>query len=177
MNRHTAVVLLLFILLGMPMTSVSDTVPLQVMYDEAGSGDGYDKLVILDSKDIYTGSMMVDAGIACALRGNGALIILDSWGCIWAPRGALLDISECVITAGSEGLIYEYSLASRVENCTIVGNGVGIFTWSALVTITNCIIADNSQYGVACLQGFEPIMLYNDVWNNGQFNCASFCPT
>jgi len=171
-----------FTLILIPLMTLLLTVPvlamhLQDAYDQAGSGEGYDKLVILDPSQVYTGYMVVTMQASCCLRGNGALIVLDPGAQIWAGSTSKLDVEECVITGGSYGLSYDYTARSVVRNCTIVGNNIGIRTWISEVIISNCIIANNGEYGIACREGSEPTILYNDVWNNGSLNYAAFCPT
>ena len=152
-------------------------VHLQDAYSDAGPGEGYDKLVVLDPAEVYTGYMVALGNTSNCLRGNGALIVLDSDAQIWAGANTRLDVEGCVITGGSYGISYDYASTSVVSNCTLVGNGVGLRSWIADVTVTNCIIAENDEYGIACRDGYEPTILYNNVWGNGQLNYAAFCPT
>lgn len=152
-------------------------VHLQDAYNEAGPGEGYDRLVELDPAEVYTGYLVVLGNTSCCLRGNGALIVLDEGAQIWAGASTRLDVEGCVITGGSYGISYDYAITSTVSNCTLVGNGVGLRAWIADVTVTNCIIAGNDEYGIACRDGYEPAMLYNDVWGNGVLDYAAFCPT
>lgn len=150
---------------------------LQDAYDQAGPGEGYDKLVILNPSEVYTGYMNVSMQTSCCLRGNGALIVLASGGQIWAGSTSKLDVETCVITGGACGLSYDYTARSTVQNCTIVGNNIGIRTWISEVIISNCIVVDNFEYGIACREGSQPTILYNDVWGNGALDYAAFCPT
>jgi parallel beta-helix repeat protein len=134
---------------------------LQDAYDQAGPGEGYDKLVLLNPSEVYTGFMNVAMQTSCRLRGNGALIVLAPGGQIWAGSTSKLDVEGCVITGGACGLSYDYTARSTVQNCTI----------------SNCIVVGNFEYGVACREGSEPTMVYNDVWGNGALDYAAFCPT
>jgi len=164
-------------LIALLAASPAAAMHLQDAYGEAGPGEGYDKLVILDPGEVYTGYMVVDGNTSCGLRGNGALITLDSGAQIWAGSNSRLDVEGCIITGGSYGLSFDYTLSSQVSNCTLTGNEVGLRTWVADVTVTNCVIVDNDEYGIACREGAEPTVMYNDVWGNGVLNYAAFCPT
>lgn len=159
------------------MAGPSAGLHLQDAYNEAGPGEGYDRLVVLDPAEVYTGYLVVLGNSSCLLRGNGALIALDQGAQIWAGANTRLDVEGCTITGGSYGISYDYAISSTVSNCTLVGNGVGLRSWIADVTVTNCIIAGNDQYGIACREGYEPTVLYNNVWGNGDIDYAAFCPT
>ena len=179
MALRTKLILLLIPLMGALISAPTGATPLQEVYDQAQPGEGYDKLLVLDPGEMYTGYMVVYPGVSCAIHGNGALITLDQTGSIAVPSWASLDIDGCVITGGYYGLNYDYPSNSTVENCTIVDNSIGV--WCGLsqgtqVTIKNCIIADNSQYGIACRENLEPAILYNDVWRNVGGNYMAFCP-
>jgi hypothetical protein len=175
-NRYAMILLMIpFIALSIP--SPATAIHLQDVYNEAGPGEGYDKLVNLDPAEVYTGYMVVAGNISCHLRGNGALILLDTGAQIWAGASTRLDVDGCVITGGSYGLSFDYAASSVVSNCTLVGNEVGLRSWASNVTVTNCIITGNDEYGLACREGSQPTVLYNDVWGNGTLNYAAFCPT
>ncbi len=177
MKLRTTLIFLLVPMLGLLLSISAGAVHLQDVYNQAGPGEGYDKLLQLHPDEVYTGFMAVDSQTSCALHGNGALILLDEMGTIAVPNQAALDIDGCVITGGAYGLYYDWSASSTVENCTIVENTTGIRAWGGTIIIKNCIIANNVQHGIACLEGSEPIILYNNVWNNVQLNYAAFCPT
>jgi hypothetical protein len=155
----------------------SAAVHLQDAYNEAGPGEGYDRLVILDPAEVYTGYLVVLGNTSCCLRGNGALIMLDEGAQIWAGASTRLDVEGCIIGGGSYGVSYDYAATSVVSNCTLAGNEVGLRSWISDVTVTNCIITGNEEYGIACREGYEPTVMYNDVWSNGELNYAAFCPT
>jgi len=163
-------------LAGILFSASSSAMDLQEAYNQAGPGEGYDKLLVLDPTEIYTGYLVVDPGLSCAIHGNGALIVLNENASIWCGSQSKLDIDGCVIRGGAYGINYEYASNSRVENCTIVENTVGIRCWAMTAVIKNCVVADNSQFGIACLEGLEPVILFNNVWNSGQLDYAAYCP-
>jgi hypothetical protein len=159
---------------GFPLGRL-DAIPLQQVFQQSGPGEGYDKLIILDPSEIYTGSLYLDMSISCAIRGNGALIILDPDGTITADYQAKLDIDGCVITGGDVALGYMNSRPSNVENCTLVGNNYGVATLFSDVNIKNCIAADNNLFGIYWIAGPRPASQYNNVWGNAQLNYATLC--
>jgi exopolysaccharide biosynthesis protein len=167
---------LLFLLMSAMISFPAHAIHLQDAYNQAESGEGYDKRLILEPDEIYTGYLVVEPRTSCVIHGNGALIVLDPAGYISAPSQAKLDIDGCVITGGAVGLNYDWGSNSTVENCTLVENGMGIRCWGTTVVIKNCIIANNYQYGIACLDTFEPVILYNNVWANAQLDYAAYCP-
>ena len=143
-------VLLIFLLAA---AAPSAAMHLQDAYNEAGPGEGYDRLVVLDPAEVYTGYLVVLGNTSCCLRGNGALIVLDEGAQIWAGASTRLDVQGCIITGGSYGISYDYAISSVVSNCTLVGNEVGLRSWISDVTVTNCIITGNDQYGISCREG------------------------
>jgi parallel beta-helix repeat protein len=165
----------LALLLGLAVISSAGAEDLQSIYDAAGPGEGYDKLIILDPGEVYTGYMIVQDGVRCAVHGNGALIELDAFGALMVFYNSTLDIDGCVITGGTEGIYFAYCNASTVRNCTIIGNETGVRCEVAPVTIENCIIANNTERGISCFEGHYPTIQYNDVWGNGQGNYMYLC--
>jgi len=161
----------LVFLLALPASAIH----LQDVYDQAGPGQGYDKILILDPGQVYTGYLIVTDGIRCGIRGNGALIRLDAGATISAYTGVTLDVDDCVITGGEVGLGFADCPSSRVTNCTLAGNTMGLALSNSVVSITNCIIAGNSQYGICWMTGPRPTQTYNNAWGNGELNYATFC--
>ena len=178
MKKQTRSLLLLSPLLIFMLAAPVGAIHLQDVYDQAGPGEGYDKLLVLDPGETYTGWMVTGTGMTCAIHGNGALIDLD-FGYYIKAYQAQLDIDGCIITGGAYGVNYEYCLQydSTIRNCTIVGNNIGIQTNVSPLTIKNCIVIDNLQYGIAYLGGPGPQIMYNCVWNNGALSYAEFCPS
>jgi parallel beta-helix repeat protein len=177
MINRSKLFLSIFALVGILFCTAASAIDLQEAYNQAGPGEGYDKLLILDPAEIYTGYLVVDLGISCAIHGNGALIVLNENASIWCGSQSKLDIDGCVIRGGAYGINYEYASNSNVQNCTIVSNTVGIRCWATQVTIKNCIIANNSQFGIASLDYSPPIILYNCMWGNERGDCMQFCPS
>jgi hypothetical protein len=173
--KQTMKGLLILPLLIVLLTLPAQAVHLQDVYDQAGPGQGYDKLLILDPGQVYTGYLIAMDGVRCGIRGNGALITLDAGGTISAYTGVTLDVDGCIITGGDVGLGYADCPDSRVTNCTLTGNTMGLAVSNSIVSITNCIIVDNRQYGVCWMTGPRPTQTYNNAWSNGELNYATFC--
>jgi len=169
--RCSLILPVLILLLASPALAVH----LQDVYAQAGPGQGYDKLLVLDPGQVYTGYLIIMDGIRCGIRGNGALIRLDPGATISAYTGVTLDVDGCVITGGEVALGYADCPASQVTNCTLAGNTIGLALANSLVTVANCIIADNQQYGVCWMTGPRPTQWYNNAWGNGELNYATFC--
>ena len=173
--KHTMKGLIILPVLIVALTFPAEAVHLQEVYDQAGPGQGYDKLLVLDPSQVYTGYLIIMDGIRCGIQGNGALIRLDAGATISAYTGVTLDMDGCVITGGEVGLGFADCPASRVTNCTLTGNTMGLALANSIVSITNCIITGNSQYGVCWMTGPRPTQTYNNAWGNGELNYAAFC--
>ena len=163
--RCTVTVILGLMMLG---ASASWAVSLQSVYDDAGGGEGYDKLLILDPAEVYTGGVWMYLGVKCCIHGNGAVIDLQYSGIRAQDNGTVLDIDHCVLTNGQYGLLYVNNATGTVRNNTILRNDYGIDSQGGKTSllIENNIIADNSKIGIYCEQYREPIIQYNTVWAN-----------
>ncbi len=148
--------------------SVSRATLLQSVYDSAGGGEGYDKLLILDPSQSYTGGLWIRLGVKCCIHGNGAVIDLQYSGIRVQDNGTVLDIDHCVLTHGQYGLIYVNNATGTVRNNTILQNNYGIDSQGGKTSllIENNIIADNANIGIYCEEYHEPIIQYNTVSGN-----------
>lgn len=150
---------------------------LQGAYDAAGPGQGYDRLVSLEAGEVYTGGLMVDSGARCCIHGNGAVVDLAGES-IWAGWfDTVLDVDHCVLTNGYAGITISDFATGSVRNNTICGNRYGVRAWNSdtSLVIENNIIAKNSIYGIYCREFFEPVIQYNDVWENPAGNYIRNC--
>ena len=78
---------------------------LQEMYDNASSQSGYDKYIILEEGETYTGGILIigdEYGVAADVKieGNGAVLDLEEGVIKIATCDNKLDISNCVIING-----------------------------------------------------------------------------
>lgn len=146
---------------------------LQDAYDDAGPGEGYDKLVILERGQVYTGSLIIPGGVDCCLRGNDAVCTLGGLD-IRVSDGANLDIFDTVIM-GQRALWYQEGASGLISGNTICDGLYGVRCLLATVTIENNLIVNNSVFGIAVDTELHPVIRYNDVWNNAQGNYMEFC--
>ncbi|MEE8638806.1 MAG: right-handed parallel beta-helix repeat-containing protein [bacterium] len=175
-------VVLLALALIVPAT-VAKT--LQSAYDEAGPAEGYDKLLVLDSKVTYTGGLSVLQGKKSCIRGNGALCDLDGGQIFVSQPRTQFDITGCcIIDGGAAGAIYVADDATaNIDGNTICKSGVGLYIWAySYATVKNNIIFKNnksggSMYGIAKHQYTGTLnILYNDTDSNYGGNYMYFCP-
>jgi parallel beta-helix repeat protein len=158
---------------------------LQSAYDEAGAGEGYDKLVILDPNVTYTGGCGIVQGKKSCIRGNGALCDLEGGQIFCSQPSTQLDITGCcIINGGSIGAIYVAdSSSANIDGNTICKSGIGLYIWAySSATVKNNIIFKNNKsggnmYGVAKHQYTTSLnVLYNDTESNYGGNYMYFCP-
>ncbi len=179
MNRRkspcTALTLGLFIAVCLAFgANTGNAVTLQSMYYQAGPGDGYDKLVILERREMYVGPLTIPSGVSCCIRGNDAICSVGNSD-ICIQSGATLDIFDTVICNAHYALNYMENSSGLVSGNTIYGNYNGVTAILANVTIENNIIANNSHYGIAADETMLPTINYNDVWNNSGGNYMGYC--
>lgn len=153
---------------------------LQQAYDEAGTGEGYDKLVILSPNEVYTGRCTVLTGKKSCIRGNGALCDLQKGTVLATGSGTDLYITGCCLINSNEysGAIAVYEGANAtVDGNTICKSNMGVVVWlNSTAVIKNNIIWGNVQYGVARHENTPTLTIsYNDVDNNPGGNYMYLC--
>lgn len=149
---------------------------LQDVYDQAGPGEGYDKLVILDPNESYTGRCDVLEGKKSCIRGNGALIDLQFGQVVASGAGTELMITGCCLVNGNAAIAIQNGAAGIVDGNTVCKSVKGIQAWQSLsCTVKNNIIYGN-DYGVAREQNTSITVLYDDVDNNPKGNYVYWCP-
>jgi parallel beta-helix repeat protein len=158
---------------------------LQSAYNEAGPGEGYDKLLTLDPKVTYTGGLGVVQGKKSCIRGGGALCDLEGGQIFVSQPSTQLDITGCCLVNGSGmGAVYVADSArANIDGNTVCKSGVGLYIWAyASATVKNNIIFKNiksggSMYGIAKHQYTTSLdILYNDTDSNYGGNYMYFCP-
>ncbi|UCH78568.1 MAG: right-handed parallel beta-helix repeat-containing protein [Candidatus Coatesbacteria bacterium] len=156
--------------------------PLRQAYEEAGPGEGYDKLLVLDPNIKYTGGCGVLIGKTSCIRGNGALIDLDGENVQAGGSGTQLTISGCcLVNGGYFGAVNVQDGANAVINGNTFckNNGLAaIRVWEySTATIKNNVIWGNTTYGIAKHEYTGTLqILYNDADNNPGGNYMYFCP-
>lgn len=148
----------------------------QDVYDQAGPGEGYDKLVILDSNETYTGRCDVLVGKKSCIRGNGALIDLQFGQVVASGAGTELLITGCCLVEGNSAVSIQDGAKGVVDGNTICKSVMGVKAWQSLAcTVKNNIIYGN-DYGVAREENTSVSILYDDVDNNTKGNYVYWCP-
>jgi len=99
-------------------------ITLQQMYTNATNGNGYDKLIILDSQTTYTGGFKQDVQSIC-IQGNGAKIDLESENISIDGDNKTSNINHCVfISSGSYDnpfLLFRNGARGKIINNTFYG--------------------------------------------------------
>jgi hypothetical protein len=157
-------------------------VSLQEVYDAAGPGQGYDKLLELDPEETYTGNLLICQWNTVCIHGNGALVVTPDpeLGIAIRVLWSQLDIDHAVIVCGYGGIEYGLDAYGVVKNNTIVGateNGIrtGLVPGGQPMEFTNNIISHN-KYGVYVLEVALPTFVaYNDLWDNRSGHYVKFC--
>ncbi|KPJ58674.1 MAG: hypothetical protein AMJ46_13810 [Latescibacteria bacterium DG_63] len=158
---------------------------LQSAFDAAGAGGGYDKYIELQLGDTLTGGLTIPVGSSACIKGNGAILDLQTSSIQIQGKGAVLDIDHCVIMNGGDPL---YGLGQGALNFvggegniisnTFYMNTVGIRIYSTspgLILVKNNIIVLNSQTGLLCQLYHEPQVFYNNCWGNVYGNYLIDC--
>ena len=156
-------------------------ITLQEIYDNASPMDGYEKYLILNPNEIYSGGIGIYEG-NIFIEGNGAIIDLEFGVGIWVYSdgyiSANLDISRCSIINGSEyALSYSGYSSGNILNCNILNSSIGIklFDYSQ-VLIKNCNIINNNIFGIGIYSTTPIVALsYCNAWENGE-NYMENCP-
>jgi parallel beta-helix repeat protein len=174
--------LVLFIC-AMATVAMGAQVSLQAAYDACGPGEGYDKLLVLDPANTYTGMLTVTNSVRSCIHGNGALIFLNiltyrnsirAWG-----QGTVLDIDHCVIRGASEGVGLHEGTSGTIVNNTFYDCGYGFYVWdAAAVTAFNNIVSfgPSGAMGFARLEGATTVIHHNDVWQMPGGSYMEYCP-
>lgn len=185
---HVVVLTLLLAALCRPAQATS----LRQAYEAAGPGGGYDKLVTLETGQVYTGGLLIgpvlsprswllegEPGLDVKIVGNGAILDLQGEQLCISYCTNRLDIEDCVILRGNirfRGIDtfdhYEIPTGS-VRYCTFYrphDYGVRLQGTGAGVTLERNIVVDAVDTG--------DDFLYINGWSNEWLPTgASFAPT
>jgi hypothetical protein len=185
LSRTTVILTGLAILLGSMLASQGWAYQsLQEVYNNAGPGGGYDKLLELDPAVEYGGDLSIPSGVTVCIHGKGAKIFgLSSPNRAIQVYGSGLDIDHCVFVGddvGNDALYFDTTSYGEVINNTIVdfrnaGIKVYYYNVSQGLRVENNIVI-GCAYGVYAEENYEPTYIaYNDFRNNG-YNYAHYCP-
>ena len=157
------------------------SISLQDMYDNAGSGLGYDKYIELDENQIYTGGIGIYEGTTY-IKGNGAIIDLENQNGIWIysddNSNASLDIEYLSIINGAyHGISYSGNSTGNIINCNFINNDYGLKVFDTCTSnITNCNFINNTTLGFGMIGELTNIDLsYSNFWDNGD-DILENCP-
>lgn len=162
--------------------SLSWCVTLDSLYQLAQPGEGYDKLLTLDSFQVYEGGITAEVGRKTCLHGYGAIIDLSGATIHQVTaegEGTLLDIERCVIINGGDSLAaldYSDSASGILDHLTMLDNYDGVRFWyGESLSLKNSIIVNSTHYGVMTNDSSLSYFLisYDDCWNNqdGNYMC------
>ena len=155
---------------------------LQEAYDSANSYEDYEKYIVLEPGQIYTGGLGIYEGdiyINC----QGSIIDLNNQNGIWIYADeeylASLEIEYCNIINGAYyGLSFSGSSVGKVSNCNFYNNDFGVKAFdTSNLQIENSNFVDNQTYGIGIITE-DPIVniSYSNSWNNNGGNYWENCP-
>ena len=162
-----------FYLITIVITNLILSTPLQEMYETAESLNGYDRYIILNNNEIYTGGIGVFEE-RTFIEGNGAIIDLEFGLGIWvysdSSSNIVLDIERCSIINGSEyALSFSGYSNGNITNTNLINssNGIKLFEFSNVV-MKNCNLINNTNYGVGIYSTSPTLLIsYSNAWENG----------
>jgi len=151
-------------------------IPLQQAYDESAPGAGYDKMILLDPEEVYTGGLLIEGETVCILS-CGAQVNLQGDHIVVEPS-ALLDICGVVLTnSDSDALRYNEAGRGWIDHCTFWGNYDAVYFWDGSdMVLTSNVFSFSSHYGVYCHEDAQRWMAFNDAWENAGGNYKEYCP-
>jgi hypothetical protein len=134
------------------------------MYTNATSGNGYDKLIILDNQTTYTGGFKQDVQSIC-IQGNGAKIDLETDTIIIDGINKMSNINHCIfISSGSNYnplLLLKNGARGRIMNNTFYGLNNAKKGYCA-VELINCN-TDSTIFQNNIFSGFQIGVYYYSI--------------
>jgi hypothetical protein len=142
--------------------------------DNAAPGEGYDKVLHLDSLAVYTGALWLADETNC-IHGHGAILDLEGATFRVMNRRTILDIDGCVlvngpVTSGWPALAYTLGASGMVRNCVFYGNQWGLYMKEVNVNVTgveNCIFMDQVEWGLVLNDVYTPPVSHCVGYRNG----------
>ena len=164
------------------ITQVVFSIPLQDIFDNAEPFQNYDKYLVLNNNEIYTGSLGIYEG-RVFIKGNGAVLDLMNGGGIWIysteEYPAHLDVEYLTIINGAYyGISYAGTSTGKIENCNFIDNDFGLkFFDTSTVEVKNSNFVGCGTYGLA-LFSMEPNIdvSYCNFWENADGDLQENCP-
>ena len=157
-------------------------ITLQEVYDQAEAYNGYEKYLVLEPDQIYTGGIGIyegDVYINC----RGSIIDLNYQNGIWIYADedylASLKIEYCnIVNGGYYGVSFSGTAIGEITNCNFYNNEIGLKAFdNTTVDIENSNFINNIVYGLAIITE-DPIVAvnYSNSWNNGDGDYWENCP-
>ena len=116
--------IVLFLLLFSILPVNSGAIPLDSVFQTAPPLAGYDKVLILQPNQLYTGGF-ISFNQTVAVWGNGATIDLQGSGIIAVGKG-ILDVDGCVFVNGAAAINVSDEVKTTVSNCVFYRNTYGV---------------------------------------------------
>ena len=143
------------------------------VYNASGPANGYNKYVILESGNTYTGGIGIFEG-SVYIEGNGATVDLEQGTGIWIYSDGITDASLdadkiSIVNGNYYGLSYAGYSTGMISNCNFVGNNDGIeLMENCSVEVKNCNFISNARFAVAQITSDPTLSLfYCNSWGNG----------
>ena len=154
---------------------------LQQVYDNAGPMGEYDKYIELDPATGYLGDLVIATGLHTYINGHGAIIHGEPGArAVWVFASSL-DIANCIIVGGMNGIHYDTLSAGSIHNNTVVGcDSIGIVVFyhdynQGAEVWDNIIVG--GMYGFIRLEGWPlNYMDYNTIYNSSIYRYGDYCP-
>ncbi len=159
------------------LSSMAFATALNDIYLNAPAMAGYDRVLVLDPQQTYTGGIII-FNEKIAVWGNGATIDLQGNGIIAIGKG-LLDIDGCNLINGGAAVNVADEVRTRVSNCVFYNNDTGIqhYSYMAPLKVYNSVFMNNQGNGVLTFEENLTYMEYNVAYNNSgghfQAGCGS----
>ncbi len=158
---------------------------LQSVFDAATASYGYDRYVELQLGQTVTGGLAIPLGTSACIKGNGAILDLQTSMIQIQGTDTALDMDHCVVinggnpAAGLGGAALNFlGGKGNIIGNTFYGNSVCIRIYNTvpgLIVVKNNIMALNTHAGLLAQQYHEPQVLYNDCWGNPYGNYLQDC--
>tara|TARA_B100001750_G_C15404559_1_gene544422 strand:- start:15 stop:530 length:516 start_codon:yes stop_codon:yes gene_type:complete len=158
------------------------SVTLQEAYDNAEPNEEYEKYIILEPNQTYTGGLGIYEGdiyINC----QGSIVDLENQNGIWIYADetylSSLEIEYCnVINGAYYGLSFSGTAIGKISNCNFYNNEFGVKAGdSSNIDIENTNFISNEIYGLGIITEVPIITIsYSNSWNNGNGDYWENCP-
>jgi hypothetical protein len=152
----------------------AEDIPLRQAWEAAPPGDYYDKMVVLDPQNVYTGGLTIEE-VDTRICGKGALILLDGEGI--EAHLCCLDIDSCIVAGGFRAIHYKDHALGTVRNVTIVESNVGVWFEGngAASFMINSIVYQSEKYGIIVERNDAAELRCNDSFSETGTSYVKHC--